>query len=60
VDAVDVETAGQMQAASGALPADAAVMAAAVADWRVELRHASSRRAKADWPHCASRKTPIC
>jgi phosphopantothenoylcysteine decarboxylase/phosphopantothenate--cysteine ligase len=37
VDRVDVETAEQMEhAVSAALPADAAVMAAAVADWRVE------------------------
>jgi phosphopantothenoylcysteine decarboxylase/phosphopantothenate--cysteine ligase len=37
VERVDVETAAQMQAALQArLPADAAVMAAAVADWRVE------------------------
>lgn len=37
VDRVDVETAAQMQdALRRSLPADAAVMAAAVADWRVE------------------------
>jgi phosphopantothenoylcysteine synthetase/decarboxylase len=37
VDRVDVETAVQMAAAvEAALPADAAVMVAAVADWRVE------------------------
>jgi phosphopantothenoylcysteine decarboxylase/phosphopantothenate--cysteine ligase len=37
VGRIDVETAGQMeQAVKAALPADAAVMAAAVADWRVE------------------------
>lgn len=37
VDRVDVETAAEMAAAVGAaLPADAAVMVAAVADWRVE------------------------
>lgn len=37
VDRVDVETALQMAAAvEAALPADAAVMVAAVADWRVE------------------------
>ena len=37
VDRVDVETALQMAAAvDAALPADAAVMVAAVADWRVE------------------------
>ena len=37
VDRVDVETALQMQRAlEGALPADAAVMVAAVSDWRVE------------------------
>lgn len=38
VDRVDVETALQMEAAcKAALPADAAVMVAAVADWRPEL-----------------------
>lgn len=37
VDRVDVETALQMQAAvEGALPVDAAILVAAVADWRVE------------------------
>jgi phosphopantothenoylcysteine decarboxylase/phosphopantothenate--cysteine ligase len=37
VERVDVETAAQMQEAlRGSLPADAAVMVAAVADWRVE------------------------
>ncbi len=38
VERVDVETAAQMQdALRRALPADAAVMAAAVADWRVDV-----------------------
>ena len=37
VDRVDVETAAQMaEAAFAALPADAAILVAAVADWRVE------------------------
>ena len=37
VNRVDVETARQMaDAVAGALPADAAIMVAAVADWRVE------------------------
>lgn len=37
VDRIDVETAREMTAAvEGALPADAAVMVAAVADWRVD------------------------
>lgn len=37
VDRIDVETARQMEnAVSAALPADAAVLVAAVADWRVE------------------------
>ena len=37
VDRIDVETAGQMaDAVFAALPADAAILAAAVADWRVE------------------------
>jgi len=38
VDRVDVETAEQMaDAVMGALPADCAIMVAAVADWRVEI-----------------------
>ena len=38
VDRVDVETAEQMaDAVIGALPADCAIMVAAVADWRVEI-----------------------
>lgn len=37
VDRIDVETAGQMaDAVFAALPADAAILVAAVADWRVE------------------------
>jgi phosphopantothenoylcysteine decarboxylase/phosphopantothenate--cysteine ligase len=37
VERIDVETAQQMsQAVTGALPADAAILVAAVADWRVE------------------------
>jgi phosphopantothenoylcysteine decarboxylase/phosphopantothenate--cysteine ligase len=49
VTRVDVETALQMQAAVEAgLPADAAVMVAAVADWRVE--QASGKLKKADGP----------
>ena len=37
IDRVDVETAGQMaEAVFAALPADAAILVAAVADWRVE------------------------
>jgi phosphopantothenoylcysteine decarboxylase/phosphopantothenate--cysteine ligase len=43
---VDVETASQMQAAVEAtLPADAAVMVAAVADWRVEPSAAKLKKA---------------
>jgi phosphopantothenoylcysteine decarboxylase/phosphopantothenate--cysteine ligase len=46
---LDVETAAQMQAAvSAALPADAAVLVAAVADWRVEAT--TSKLKKADGP----------
>ncbi|HEX5185223.1 MAG TPA: bifunctional phosphopantothenoylcysteine decarboxylase/phosphopantothenate synthase [Allosphingosinicella sp.] len=46
---VDVETAAQMaDAADAALPADAAVLVAAVADWRVEP--SSSKLKKADGP----------
>lgn len=47
VDIIRVETAAAMAAAvSAALPADAAVMAAAVADWRVA--NASNRKMKKD------------
>ncbi len=47
VDTVRVETAGEMAAAvAAALPADAAVMAAAVADWRVA--NASGQKLKKD------------
>jgi phosphopantothenoylcysteine decarboxylase/phosphopantothenate--cysteine ligase len=46
---VDVETAVEMRAAvEAALPADAAVLVAAVADWRVEA--ATSKLKKADGP----------
>ncbi|MFN3389235.1 MAG: bifunctional phosphopantothenoylcysteine decarboxylase/phosphopantothenate--cysteine ligase CoaBC [Allosphingosinicella sp.] len=46
---IDVETAREMQAAvERALPADAAVLVAAVADWRVEA--AASKLKKADGP----------
>jgi phosphopantothenoylcysteine decarboxylase/phosphopantothenate--cysteine ligase len=46
VTRIDVETAEQMAAATGAaLPADAAVMVAAVADWRTEA--AATKRKKA-------------
>jgi phosphopantothenoylcysteine decarboxylase/phosphopantothenate--cysteine ligase len=49
VDRFDVETAEQMDAAvKAALPADAAVLVAAVADWRVEA--ASAKLKKADGP----------
>jgi phosphopantothenoylcysteine decarboxylase/phosphopantothenate--cysteine ligase len=49
VDRVNVETGRQMQAAvEAALPADAAVLVAAVADWRVEA--ATSKLKKADGP----------
>ena len=47
VDVIKVETAAQMAAAvAAALPADAAVMAAAVADWRVA--NASGQKLKKD------------
>ena len=53
VEVVRVETAREMAAAvEAALPADAAVMAAAVADWRVA--NASAQKMKKD----GSRKTP--
>ncbi|MDB5697794.1 MAG: coaBC [Alphaproteobacteria bacterium] len=49
VDRVDVATAREMQAAvDEALPADAAVLVAAVADWRVEPN--SAKLKKADGP----------
>ena len=49
VDRIDVETAREMQAAvEAALPADAAVMVAAVADWRVDI--APSKLKKGDGP----------
>jgi phosphopantothenoylcysteine decarboxylase/phosphopantothenate--cysteine ligase len=49
VDRINVETARQMEAAvSFALPADAAVLVAAVADWRVEP--APSKLKKSDGP----------
>ena len=49
VDRIDVETAAQMDAAvSAALPADAAVLVAAVADWRVAP--AAGKLKKADGP----------
>jgi phosphopantothenoylcysteine decarboxylase/phosphopantothenate--cysteine ligase len=45
VDRIDVETAAQMQrAVAAALPADAAVMVAAVADWRVEAMPAKLKK----------------
>jgi phosphopantothenoylcysteine decarboxylase/phosphopantothenate--cysteine ligase len=54
VSRVDVETAREMAAAVGAaLPADAAVMVAAVADWRVEVAPAKLKKAEGppqlDW-----------
>jgi phosphopantothenoylcysteine decarboxylase/phosphopantothenate--cysteine ligase len=49
IDRIDVETAQQMKAAvEAALPADAAVLVAAVADWRVE--QAPAKLKKADGP----------
>ena len=49
VDRIDVETAGQMaDAVMTSLPADAAVLVAAVADWRVEP--ARSKLKKSDGP----------
>ena len=49
VDRIDVETAEQMKAAvEAALPADAAILVAAVADWRVDS--AGSKLKKADGP----------
>jgi phosphopantothenoylcysteine decarboxylase / phosphopantothenate---cysteine ligase len=54
VDRVDVETACEMEAAvRAALPADAAVLVAAVADWRVEPAPVKLKKAdgapKLDW-----------
>ena len=49
VDRVDVETAAQMaEAVFGALPADAAILVAAVADWRVEA--SATKLKKSDGP----------
>jgi len=49
VDRVDVETAEQMaEAVFAALPADAAILVAAVADWRVET--SSTKLKKSDGP----------
>jgi phosphopantothenoylcysteine decarboxylase/phosphopantothenate--cysteine ligase len=49
VTRIDVETAGQMHdAVFGALPADAAILVAAVADWRVEP--SASKLKKGDGP----------
>jgi phosphopantothenoylcysteine decarboxylase/phosphopantothenate--cysteine ligase len=46
VTRVDVETAGQMKAAvDAALPADAAVLVAAVADWRVDAAPVKLKKA---------------
>ena len=54
VDRVDVETAREMEAAvEAALPADSAVLVAAVADWRVDPAPAKLKKAegapKLDW-----------
>ncbi|HEX8380018.1 MAG TPA: bifunctional phosphopantothenoylcysteine decarboxylase/phosphopantothenate--cysteine ligase CoaBC, partial [Allosphingosinicella sp.] len=54
VERIDVETAREMEAVVGtALPADAAVLVAAVADWRVEPSPAKLKKAsgapKLDW-----------
>jgi phosphopantothenoylcysteine decarboxylase/phosphopantothenate--cysteine ligase len=54
VERVDVETARQMEAAvEAALPADGAVLVAAVADWRVNPSHAKLKKAEGaprlDW-----------
>ena len=49
VDRIDVETAQEMaQAVAAALPADVAIMVAAVADWRVE--QSASKLKKSDGP----------
>ena len=46
VERIDVETAGQMaDAVTDALPADAAILVAAVADWRVEPSPAKLKKA---------------
>ncbi|MCM8557081.1 bifunctional phosphopantothenoylcysteine decarboxylase/phosphopantothenate--cysteine ligase CoaBC [Sphingomicrobium sediminis] len=47
VGRIDVETAVQMRdAVMGALPADAAIMVAAVADWRVEVADSKLKKGK--------------
>jgi phosphopantothenoylcysteine decarboxylase/phosphopantothenate--cysteine ligase len=51
VTRIDVETAQQMAAAThAALPADAAVMVAAVADWRTEAATAKRKKAPGEAP----------
>ena len=51
VDRIDVETAREMEAAvEAALPADAAVMVAAVADWRVDAAQSKIKKGQAGPP----------
>ena len=59
VDRVDVETAREMAAAvEAALPADAAVMVAAVADWRVEPARTKLKKSAGGPPSLALVENP--
>ena len=59
VDRIDVETAKQMaEAVDGALPADVAIMAAAVADWTVTPVPQKLKKSTGDPPALALRPNP--
>lgn len=59
VDRVDVETAQEMaNAVAGALPADAAVMVAAVADWRVEASAQKIKKGEGGPPQLSLSENP--
>jgi phosphopantothenoylcysteine decarboxylase/phosphopantothenate--cysteine ligase len=59
VDRVNVETAGEMAAAvEAALPADAAVMVAAVADWGVDAAVQKIKKGDVGMPSLALRENP--
>ncbi|MGC6401712.1 bifunctional phosphopantothenoylcysteine decarboxylase/phosphopantothenate--cysteine ligase CoaBC [Sphingomonas sp. FW199] len=59
VDRVDVETAAEMAAAvDAALPADAAIMVAAVADWRVAAAGQKIKKQSGDPPRLTLNENP--
>lgn len=59
VTTIKVETAEEMlQAAEGALPADVAICAAAVADWRVTKPHAGKMKKNGKTPQLALAENP--